>query len=279
MSNSGIFLANSGLSRKALNQLIARLYTFGKIIAFILVVALLAKFVFVIVKPMPESSSTPETQASPANLTTDLSVLETFDLFSKAEVSVSIEEEAPLFAIESTLDLGVTGVLRLPNGRGSAIMRTAEGDIRTFVTGDEIEDGVILERIERDRVIISRAGVLESIRVEAEQGRTSASSALGQNLIQISRLSEIIILRPVRNSDGTRSGRYTVMSGRDIQAFAATGMKDGDVIEEINGVTAPRDPNRLLDIFGQMQPRDTLALVVNRQGERVYLSIEVQGAV
>ena len=70
-------------------------------------------------------------------------------LFASASV------QAEVVAVEG---LQLTGVYAGTRGGGFATIRTRSGDVHAF-PGDEVAPGVILEHIERDRVIVLVSGV------------------------------------------------------------------------------------------------------------------------
>lgn len=73
--------------------------------------------------------------------------------------------------------LQLAGVFTGSNGGGFATFRTRSGAISVFI-GEEVEPGVRLKQIERDRVIILSAGAQKELRLS--QGSGQPSSPIGQ---------------------------------------------------------------------------------------------------
>ena len=77
--------------------------------------------------------------------------------FTATEADV---DDAPV----STLNLKVVGArVASVNQEGSAIIRTPDNAERVYRRGDEIVDGVVLERVEDRRVLVRRQGVVEAL--------------------------------------------------------------------------------------------------------------------
>ncbi|MCI5048491.1 MAG: hypothetical protein MRY59_13405 [Aquisalinus sp.] len=272
--------------RKAGKSVVVTLVEVGSLA---LVAFLAARFVLVLITPVDDGGN-PESLALPSGLSSpdqrEYAVFSRYNPFSAAPASVSERDPDYLDAVETTLNITISGAMILEGGRGSAIIKVGSAGEQTFLVGDEIESGVTLERLEPGRAIISRNGILESVTLErntsgltapaasaATQQGTASPVRSGNTAMSLERLSEIFVMRPVRSANGIATGQYVVSAGPDQAAFNRTGLTEGDVISQVNGRSAPQDPESLFEMLDELKSQDTIALMVNRGGEDVQLSI------
>ena len=102
-------------------------------------------------------------RAGPAgpSLTADTSVFDRFDPF--AARAVSSTAPTTVAAAETDLDIDLSGIWADGDGTGIAIIKMGNRGQKMYRVGDEIMNGVVLDRLEADRAIIRRAGRLESV--------------------------------------------------------------------------------------------------------------------
>ncbi len=209
-------------------------------------------------------------------------VLKRYDPFRAKNIEPTGTSDIYVEAVETTLNISVSGMMLLDGGLGSAIIKSTNGGEQTYLVGDEIENGVSLERLEPGRAIISRNGVLEAVTVDVDKitgssrpQNTSPTSPSRQASmrpgVSLSRLSQIITLRPVRD----KTGSYVVMPGSDAVAFYATGLAEGDVIKKVNNRRAPSSPETLFEMFNNMPSAQKIVLTVERGGKEIAVTIEV----
>lgn len=75
----------------------------------------------------------------------------------------------PLGAPDTTLKLTVLGVIAAEDPKaGLAILRSEEAGERRYAVGDEVVPGVTLDSVLPDRILLSRGGVLEALRLPRE---------------------------------------------------------------------------------------------------------------
>ncbi|MCG5547248.1 type II secretion system protein N [Halorhodospira halochloris] len=108
-------------------------------------------------------------QGSPPNALAEIADYHLFGVPATDSPSGS-GEEIPNEAPETTLDLKLKGVMAGGdrNGLGMAIIEQNDGQ-SAYQTGEEIADGAVLVRVERDRVIFSRDDGYEMLRLEQAQ--------------------------------------------------------------------------------------------------------------
>ncbi|MCI5045684.1 MAG: hypothetical protein MRY72_13395 [Aquisalinus sp.] len=259
--------------------------------ALALVAFLAARFTLALITPVDDGGN-PESLALPSVLNAsdqrEYAVFSRYNPFSATPASVSERDPDYLDAVETTLNISISGAMILEGGRGSAIIKVGSSSEQTFLVGDEIESGVTLERLEPGRAIISRNGILESVTLERNSSdfasgqvsgsvtpqQRSVNPARSQNTaMSLERLSEIFVMRPVRSANGISTGQYVVSAGSDQAAFNRTGLNEGDVISQVNGRSAPQDPESLFEMLDDLKSQDAIALMVNRGGEQIQLSI------
>jgi general secretion pathway protein C len=75
----------------------------------------------------------------------------------------------PLGAPDTTLKLTVLGVIAAEDPKaGLAILRSDDAGERRYAVGDEVVPGVTLDSVLPDRILLSRGGVLEALRLPRE---------------------------------------------------------------------------------------------------------------
>jgi general secretion pathway protein C len=75
----------------------------------------------------------------------------------------------PMGAPDTTLKLTVLGVIAAEDPKsGIAILRSDEAGERRYGVGDEVAPGVLLDSVLPDRILLSRGGVLETLRLPRE---------------------------------------------------------------------------------------------------------------
>lgn len=192
--------------------------------------------------------------------------------------------EAAVDAPDTTLSLRLTGILFGEGGIPSqAIIAGARSQEKTYRTGQTIDDanGASLHAVYGDRVILNRAGTLETLRqprdpsggpatARAAPPRPAAqpapvdSGSLRQAISQnASRLTDILRVTP--HIDQGRVVGFRLNPGRDREAFEALGLQPGDVVTDING-TVLDDPSRGLQVFEALGEATMANVTVLRNG-------------
>ena len=149
-----------------------------------------------------------------------------------------------------------------------------------------------LQAIFPDRVILSRNGRPETLRLERDKpgapgtsyvppvatasAEDSATPQLGKVRDEIvkdpAKASEYIRVQPA-NVGGQMKG-YRVYPGRDRAAFTAAGLRPGDLVTAVNGVQLD-DPAKALQLLGDLGQSGQVNLVVDRGGQSQNISINL----
>ena len=223
----------------------------------------LARLVWVVVTPVGMIGDwTSESTGS----TADETLLARFDPFFRDGLSTG----GP--AIVTNLALKLFGVrLNEASGQGSAIIATPDGVQSSYGVGDEIVPGVKLKAVSFDGVTIDRGGTAEQIYLDqsiaapvVQPAATSAAPAtpLANDIAFSARLEKGQVTGIVVAPKGTGA------------AFAAAGLKAGDVLTRINGqaVKSAEDATRAISA---KPPSGIVMLVVERDGKAMTLSAKV----
>jgi len=219
---------------------------------------------------------------------TDLSALTNAGLFAARTGEIAA---GPQVAPETRLNLTLRGVRRGANPQsGAAFIEAPGAGQRAFGAGDEIADGVRLEEIHEDRVIINRRGARESLFLTEEAARRAQSAAAAQTIsirreqsavsgepdVQLARslAAEDWVegLRLAPQIDDGRITGFRVRPNSDLEVLRAAGLQPGDIVTVLNGVrlTGPGAASEALALF---ETRDRLAVTVLRDGAAIEIDV------
>jgi general secretion pathway protein C len=227
---------------------------------------------------------------------TDLSILSSSGLFEEpANESIT----APVIAPQTRLNLTLRGVRSGTDPRsGAAFIETPRSGQRSYGVGDEIADGVELEEIYEDRVIISRRGARESLFISEDAARRAREAAAAPRTAQTPMRSDAEATgdNPVLGSnaggdtagidadalmDGLRlmpevvDGQvrgFRVRENSDPALLSAVGLRAGDIITALNGerLTSVEAAQRALALI-ETQAR--LSLALERGGQPMNIDV------
>lgn len=181
----------------------------------------------------------------------------------------------------TSLTLKLFGVsLNEATGLGSAIIATPDGVQSSFAVGDEIVPGVRLKAVAFDHVTLDNGGAVETLfldqSVPPPTGGSGAASAAdggaGSGTLNAASFTTDISLTP-RNVGGKVTG-FLVQPKGEGGAFAAAGLKPGDVIVSLNGVPA-QSVQDAVAVISQLPDKGNLTLQVERGGQLVPLNARI----
>ena len=221
----------------------------------------------------PQSSGTRSASGA------DFSSLSGSHLFGEAADQPAPVPAAVLDAPETTLSLTLKGILsREDDPNGGAIISTNRGEDRAYRVGQTIEDadGATLHSVYADRVLLNRAGRLETLRLPKEL-TASTSALLAASLPQAApsgslretisanatRLTDIVQIAP-HVQEGQVVG-FRVRPGRDRGSFERLGLMSNDVVTDINGVVLD-DASQGLQVFQSLGEATQANVTVLRDG-------------
>ena len=191
--------------------------------------------------------------------------------------SPSISDSFILDAPPTALSLRLYGIRYSKSGEANAaILGFDPNNQRIYRTNDIISDDIVLEYIEPERVFISREGIRESITFEKDTvlSKTFREAFINKKLIPTQQkwtennvLSEMVKFQPYF-SDGSVKG-YQLYPGNNSGLFNQTGLKPGDLLVAINGLSV-KDPSVLKELSGignvrldLIRDNDDLSITVN----------------
>ena len=170
-----------------------------------------------------------------------------------------------------------------------AIIADGAGEEKVYFIRDSIPGGATLHRVQIDRVILNRGGVLEALRLPKEfagtvtanttaartptraaqtAGQRSAQQMLAQNAGELSQ-----VIRPQPYMPSGQMKGYRLFPGRNRAQFMELGLRPGDLVTEINGV-ALDDPAQGMEIFKSLSDSPQVSLSVQRRGKVIDISID-----
>jgi general secretion pathway protein C len=190
-------------------------------------------------------------------------------------------------APDTSLSLQLTGVLSSDDpSTGWAIIAPSRGDGKAYYVGDAIENtgGASLHAVYGDRVILNRAGRLETLRLPKELSAGTAprmaqsmpSMPQAGNLRDVisdnaSRLTEVIRVAPYIDQGQMVGFRINPAQNREL--FDSLGLQPNDVVTDINGM-ALTDPSSGLQVFQSLGEATMANVTVIRNGTPEVLVID-----
>lgn len=258
----------------------------------------LARLVWMLVPASPLGD--PVTVAPPPGITTgssptgsvNVEQIAATHLFgeARAEDAANVPPPEPTEELEETrLALTLKGTMAGSDDRLTvAIIADNRNEEKVYTIGDAVAAGATLHAVYRDQVVLNRNGVLESLKLPKEMPKGSAPArrptttrtsapvedsspslqeALSQNA---ARLTDVI--RPTPYFVGGQQQGYRVYPGRDRKAFAALGLRPGDLIKDIDGA-ALTDPQQAMEIFQNLGNADQVSVTVERNGQPEVLTL------
>ncbi len=240
--------------------------------------------------PPPVVSPVAPESAAPASRAIDVTRIMDSNLFGEVAIEPVAAPAAVsvLEAPETTLNLLLKATVSdtLENRSGAAIIASGQVE-KTYTVSDVIEGagGAQLHAIYNDRVILNRAGRLETLRLPTERASGNVGmvyaapvmpvpaeptlrSAIGDNA---ARINEIV--RVAAHIEQGRMVGFRLNPGEQPEQFAALGFQPGDVVTEING-TAMSDPSRGLQVFESLGESTMANVTVVRDGTPQVLTID-----
>ncbi len=227
-------------------------------------------------------------------------------LFGRAGTTKKPEVQKTENAPVTQLNLSLQGVLAFtPPEMAMAIIRPDNKEEKIYGIDDEIVSNVTLKEVHADRVIISRAGKLETLQLPEKMDsfqvksapRTSSSRPRAaeratkptpQNLEKLSSnpgelraelvknpamLTQLVTTKPYRQ-DGKLLG-YKIQPKHREDILQSHGLQAGDVITQVNGIPI-NSSQRGLQALRKLVKAEAIDLVVLRNGAEIPLSISLQ---
>ncbi len=213
----------------------------------------------------------------------DINTISRYQLFGKRVQQVAVVDE-PVTAPETKLKLELRGVIATGDEHGAAIIaddRKREGYYRV---GDELPGGVLLHEVFADKVILDRNGRYETLTLPSERmvltdtkrgGSTPTAGRISAEATQtLRRYREMLLNDPqqlvgaVRTFPVKRNGQlvgYRIAPGRDRALLNKFGLRPGDIVTAVNGISL-NSPANGLAVMQKLNSAQSLSLEVERNG-------------
>lgn len=195
---------------------------------------------------------------------------------------------------ETRLELTLKGIIaNRGEGPRLAIIAPAQGEEKIYRPGDKVNGRAEILRIEEGRVILLRNGVTEALKLkvpEVEGRRRQADNRKGirqtgenKRVVPEATLRENLnnlpkLLRQAKAVPATRDGQkigFRVVNIQEGSVFEDLGVKQGDVIQQVNGRDI-RSPRQAMEAYRELQGSRQFKLKVLRDGKAETLTYAVE---
>jgi general secretion pathway protein C len=212
----------------------------------------------------------------------DLSALSNGHLFGAPPAPPPVTDaNAP----PTNMPLVLTGIMASTDPKnGLAIIGTTPTNAKVYPVGERVPGNAQVHAIYPDRVLLDRNGIIEALLLPnkftggggAAALRPAGPSALDRMQRVISNEPSLIsdVLRPQPVFAEGKLRGYRVYPGRNARAFAALGLRNGDLVLSVNG-TALDDPTRGNDIFSSLGNSDQAHVTVMRNGQQQDITLNM----
>ena len=183
----------------------------------------------------------------------------------------------------TNMPLVLTGIMAATDPKnGLAIIGTTATNAKVYPVSERVPGGALVHAIYPDRVLLERNGTIEALLLPSKfaPGTVPAFRAGPSALDRMQRvisnepglISDVLRPQPVF-AEGKLRG-YRVYPGRNARAFAALGLRNGDLVLSVNG-TALDDPARGNDIFSSLGNSDQAHVTVMRNGQQQDITLNM----
>ncbi len=229
------------------------------------------------------------TPVNNADVSVDFRAIANAHLFGEADAQPT--PSAAVKAPETRLNLKLRGTIAADDETiAHAIIADDSNKAQVYFVEDSVPGGATLHEVHPDRVILNRGGALETLRLPKESQnlgiqraivsddvdadehggsrRDTLRAAVGSNP---SAFTEIIRPQPFMPNGEMRG--YRVYPGRDRKAFAALGLRPGDLVTEINGQSL-NNLSEGMEIFRQLGDATQMTVTIERNGSPMALTLD-----
>ncbi|MBD3609148.1 MAG: type II secretion system protein GspC [Gammaproteobacteria bacterium] len=235
-----------------------------------------------ITSPQPSSSGSAQSTPSVSQL----------NIFGDGQAPVNTG--APVNAPETRLNLQLSGVIASPDRQVARAFIVSSGSERSYRINESVPGGAVLKEIYSDRVILSRNGRFETLRmpikttwiISDDEKSASAPSASNKINPKVSReevlkykqillsqpneLAGMIRQRPVRKN-GQIQG-FRIFPGKDRELFKRMGLQPGDVVTGVNGMPLS-NTEAVMALYGKLPELSQLSIDIERRGSKMTLAL------
>ena len=243
---------------------------------------------------LPASYIKPISRASTTTSSVEqVDQLHLFGVVTKTAAVKQVAIEAP----DTRLNVTLRGIVNTGDPLTSfAIIADSSKTEKHYQIDEAIPGGATLKEIHADRVILQRAGRFETLRLPVESAiisspdknsatKSSNRSQSGSTVLsrQIKQYRNRIMknpleawkmveVQPVR--EGGKLTGYRVNPKRDQQLFRQAGLRQGDVVTQVNGI-ALDDPAKIGQVISQLSNAKRLELQIKRKGSLQSVVVDI----
>lgn len=241
--------------------------------------AVLASIALSLFGPISRPSITPRPSAAPAAAVVS-GPIDPFRMASAAPAApVGELGQGPDLA-ETTLNLALHGTWIAEEG-GVAFIKTPDDKQGRFSVGDTIANGVTLEKVYRDQVVINRGGALESLRlINREQsapivgaGAPAAENKIKSDVSGLASIGGLITAQPALDEVG--NVRLVLQPADDPQAFEKLGLRTGDVLVAVDNSPVGPDVAAAIEMVAALEGKQRVTISVERDGVVMPVNIDL----
>jgi general secretion pathway protein C len=184
----------------------------------------------------------------------------------------------------TNMPLILTGIMASTDPKdGLAIIGTTATNAKVYPVGERVPGNAQVHAIYPDRVLLDRGGIIEALLLPSKFNGGGAPALRPVGPSALDRMQRVISNEPGLISDVLRpqpvfaEGKlrgYRVYPGRNARAFAALGLRNGDLVLSVNG-TALDDPTRGNDIFSTLGNSDQAHVTVMRNGQQQDITLNM----
>ena len=246
-----------------------------------------------IIKPIATSSTSPKPILG-------LDQIASLHLFGRADSPVEVAP-VTVSAPETRLNLSLKGLVAAASQQEArALIAQGSSSEEVYRVGQVLPGGATVHEIHPDRVILLRAGRFETLTLPKERmdiatpatvpaatghtqegGSSQVAGGVSQQLRELrdtlmqnpQDAMQFINAQPVIE-DGQVRG-YRVRPGRDRRLFNDVGLRPGDVVTAVNGISLS-DPAQFGALFQQISSASTLNVTVDRRGRQTELNLNLE---
>ena len=260
-----------------------RLIRAAEIALAIAIGAVLWSIVWNVFGPISRPSVTPRPSTVPAAAAPD-GPIDPFRMASASPPAPASELEPGPDLAETTLNLVLHGTWITSDG-GAAFIKTPDEKQGRYAVGDAITNGVTLERVYRDQVVINRNGARESLRLinrEPVAAAGGASAPAQENKIQsnisgLASIGQLITAQP--ELDDVGNVRLVLEPTGDKEAFEELGLRTGDTLVAVDNRPIGPDIAAGLNLIAAIEGKPSVTITVERDGVVMPVTIALPPAV
>jgi general secretion pathway protein C len=221
-----------------------------------------------------------------------ISAAHLFGQFQAPSAGAMIDKLA--HAPDTQLSLTLLGILaNSQNKRNSRALIAGGGEEKPYSINDAVSPGVTLSAIFPDRVVLSRNGQLETLRLDKDQPNATdvplavadnagGDSGTAESLAQIrsqmlsnpAKAQDYIRVQPAPNATGNGQMGYRIFPGKNHAVFNEAGLHPGDVVTSVNGVQLD-DPGKSLQLLSDLAQASQVTLTVQRGSESETINVNL----